>query len=163
MNDLYSVKQASEYLDVSKATLRAYTKHYSVYLSSSADVPSGTTRQYASRDIAILSYVREQLNQNRSHAEILKTIESDIANLPEWTPPPPTVPLDSDSIGNVIVPASQMRMIQTILEDERSKAEQLQDTVNELQLALGHAQGKAEQLERENHRLARSWWRKLVS
>lgn len=158
----YSVKEAAEYVDVSKATLRNYTDRYSVYLSSYANVATGSTRQYTNDDIAVLRYVKAQLATGRTHADILGNAENEFSTVGSWEPEPPATPLEDDSVENVIVPASQFRMIQALVEDERNRADKLQDEVNRLNLELGRALGTSEALRAENGRLVRSWWRKLL-
>lgn len=163
---MQTVNEAAKALSISKASVRNYVERYGVYLSETATPGPGLTRRFTNEDMALLKHVADKLKAGHNHEHILETIEADIAALPDWAE---KAQQSESPVSDAIVPIEQYRALQVLAEDKAQReqvaldrVQELQDRVNQLNMDLGKAEGKAEQLEKENTRLGRAWWKKLI-
>lgn len=163
----YSTKQVSELTSASPQVIRQYTGRYARYLSTEATPEPGQPRRFTEADVRLIAFVYQATRQGKSHDDIAAALESGALDSFTWEAPataPQGSPEEAQADQAMLVPVTQLRAAQALLEDARRREEAAQDTaeslrsrIEELQRQLGQKEGELTALKAQRA----PWWRRL--
>ena len=166
MADFYSVSDVSKLVGASVASIRSYAARYASFMSPTATPTAGQVRRFSDGDVKLIAYVYEQTANGATHDQVLDRLTNGALDAWNWTPPIPIEAADTSSEGvddakEGLVPISQLRAAQVLVEDARQREQKAADSLRQaqsrielLQSELGQAQGALEVYRRRRPR----WW-----
>ena len=152
--DYYSPSDAERLIGVSRPAVRVYATKYGRWLSTEATPAPGAARRFRADDLRVLAFVyRKSTQENQTHDQIMATLE-EFNGVPgdfDWRLPGEDSAEASAGAGpesTALVPLADLRAVQALMQDARSResvaADQvatLQAEVQRLSLELGEARG----------------------
>lgn len=153
--ELYTVAQAAQMLNLSKAALRAYASKevYRRYLSTEATPDPGRERRFTVDDLKLFAFIANRTRLGESHDTVAQDLGAGRLAEFEWTPTEPTISVEgSESQQAALVPLEQLRALQAILADTRQRES---ETKEESQAQIQQAKQENEKLQEEIRRLER--------
>lgn len=162
---MYSTKQASELTGASPQVIRQYTGRYARYFSTEATPEPGQPRRFTPDDVKLIRFIYDATGrQALGHEDVAQALESGARDNFEWDPPEVTPHDAQESLQGdtaLLVPVTQLRAAQALLEDARQReqsaheeAERLRNEINRLQRELGKAEGALQAYKEQS----RPWW-----
>lgn len=166
--DIYTVAQAAQALNLSKAALRAYASKelYKRYLSTEATPEPGYERKFTADDLRLFAFIAARTKLGESHEDVAQLLGANALLEFDWTPPELQQPAEpSEAQTGQLVPLEQVRALQALLADARQRESEtrdqaqtqiqlLQDEVRALTRELGTAQGELAAVRRRRPQ----WW-----
>ena len=153
-DNLFTVKQASEAMGVSRQSIRSYTKAYARFFSTEATPDQGGERKFTRDDLKLIAYISTCTAMRETHEDIVKSLErGDLAlfraTVPD-APPMPTETSTTSSESNMpLVPMAQLQAAQALILDAQAREKEakdrekaLQERIEQLQREMGKLEGE---------------------
>src|SRR5688572_19831682 len=105
--DIYTVAQAAQMLNLSKAALRAYASKevYKRYLSTEATPDPGLERKFTADDLKLFAFIAARTRLGESHDAVAQRLGAGGLDEFEWTPTEPAQPVEgTESQQAALVP-----------------------------------------------------------
>jgi DNA-binding transcriptional MerR regulator len=134
--DLYTVAQAAQVLNLSKPALRGYASKegYRRWLSTEATPSPGMERRFTADDLRLFAFIISRTKLGESHDTVAARIAEGELDTFQWTPPEPTITIEPDeSVSAQLVPYERLQVAQALMTDARQREEQAQAQIQALQ------------------------------
>lgn len=166
MNEYYYPADVVNQTGVSASTLRNYTKHYVGYLTAAATPGEGQKRVFTEQDLKLVAFIKQKTSkrgEGLSHEAVKAAI--DRGELEDFELPSKSTGETDTALATAENSSALMLLIEQLREREenyRQRDEEQQLEIVALQRELGTAQGRMLELEKQNKRLSRPWWKKVL-
>lgn len=154
-DNLFSVKQASEAIGVSRQSIRSYTKGYAKFFSTEATPEHGGERKFTRDDLKLIAYISSCTAFGQTHVEIVASLENGElelfrATVPDAPPSPTEATFEPvEGHNNPLVPMAQLQAVQALMldaqrreADARNREQELQDRIEQMRYEMGRLEGE---------------------
>lgn len=136
---MFTVKQMSDFLELSAPGLHRWADKYAELLDPAANDPTGAGRQFTEHDVEVLWTVKALRDQNIAHNDILERLQKGYRLEPPFMP-------DQMPAAPATVARSEIELLRQNIAEKNAEIDQLRGSVKEKDAEIERLKGQVEAL-----------------